>query len=181
MNFENSKFTQIHHRNVWGEWVFVFDGIKLCGLSFRGGKSPSSLKACAYAEPETEGKARGRNAQVYQQARRELNLYLDGKIKNFTIPVKIYGTEFQTKVLEATRAIPYGETRTYKEIAQAIGHPHAERSVGNALHNNPLQVVVPCHRVVSSRKGIGGYALGTDLKRKLLCMENAIQNELDLE
>ena len=95
--------------------------------------------------------------------------------------MKIYGTEFQTKVLEATRAIPYGETRTYKEIAQSIGHPHAERSVGNALHSNPLQVVIPCHRVVSSGKGIGGYALGTDLKRKLLCMENAIQNELDLE
>ena len=181
MNFDDSRFIQVHHRNVWGEWTFVFDGIKLCGLRFQGGKTPSSLKACAYAEPESEGKVRGRNAQVYQQARRELNLYLAGKIKKFTIPIKIYGTEFQKKVLEATRNIPYGETRTYKEIAESIGHPHAERSVGNALHSNPLQVVVPCHRVVSSRKGIGGYALGTDLKRKLLCMENVIQNELDLE
>ena len=156
---------------MWGEWTFVFDGIKLCGLRFQGGKTASSLKACAYAEPEAEGKVRGRNAQVYQQARRELNLYLAGKIKKFTIPVKIYGTEFQTKVLEATRNIPYGETRTYGEIACAIGRPTAARAVGAAAGRNPIWVAIPCHRCVGKDGALTGYAGGLWRKEKLLALE----------
>lgn len=181
MKFDNPRFTTVYHRNAWGQWTFTFEGVKLCGLEFQGGANPGSPKACAYAEPESEGKVRGRTAQVYHSTIRELNLYLSGKLKKFSIPIKIYGTEFQTKVLEATMKIPYGKTMTYKELAEIVGHPRAERSVGNTLHNNPLQIVIPCHRVVSSRKGIGGYTLGTDLKRKLLCMEGAVENELDLE
>lgn len=181
MNFTNSKFTQVHHRNVWGEWTFTFEGVKLCGLQYSGATAPSSVKACAYAETDAEAKVRGKTAQVYRKAAQELNLYLMGKLKKFTIPIKVLGTDFQVKVLEATRDIPYGKTCTYKEIANKIGHPNAERAVGNALHQNPLQVIVPCHRVVSSTKGIGGYTLGMDLKRRLLCMEGAIQNELELE
>jgi methylated-DNA-[protein]-cysteine S-methyltransferase len=112
---------------------------------------------------------------------KELNLYLAGKLQEFSVPIQIPGTEFQVQVFEAVRNIPYGKTWTCKQVAEAIGHPKAERAVGNALHNNPLQVIIPCHRVVTSRGKIGGYTLGTDLKRRLLCMEGAIQNELDLE
>ena len=190
MDFTDSRFTVVHHRNVWGEWVFTFEGAKLCGLRFNttpdeDGNSaavrPSSVQACAYAGPESEAKVRGRTAQVYSKAVRELNSFLAGKLKEFTVPIKIHGTAFQTLVWEKVREIPYGETRTYKQVADSIGHPGAERAVGNALHQNPMLIIIPCHRVINSRGKLSGYALGTDIKRRLLCMEGAIQNELALE
>ena len=188
MDFSDSRFTVVHHRNVWGEWTFTFEGTKLCGLKFNpvadksGDKvRPSSVQACAYAEPESEARVRGRTAQTYTKAVRELNDYLAGKLKEFSVPIKMHGTEFQTLVWEKVRDIPYGETRTYKQVADSIGHPGAERSVGNALHQNPMQIIIPCHRVINSRGKLSGYALGTDIKRRLLCMEGAIQNERELE
>ena len=190
MDFTDSRFTVVHHRNVWGEWVFTFEGAKLCGLRFNAtpdedGNSaavrPSSVQACAYAGPESEAKVRGRTAQVYSKAVRELNSFLAGKLKEFSVPIKMYGTDFQTLVWGEVREIPYGGTRTYKQVADSIGHPGAERAVGNALHQNPMLIIIPCHRVINSRGKLSGYALGTDLKRRLLCMEGAIQNELALE
>jgi methylated-DNA-[protein]-cysteine S-methyltransferase len=185
MDFSDSRFTVVHHRNVWGEWTFIFEGTKLCGLTFYGesGKKTlaSSVKACAYAGTESEAKVRGRTAQVYSKAVHELTQYLAGKSRKFTIPIKLYGTEFQKAVWERVREIPYGKTVSYKQVAQDIGHAGAERSVGNALHNNPLLVIIPCHRVIDARGKLSGYALGTDIKRRLLCMEGAIQNELELE
>ena len=162
MDFTDSRFTVVHHRNVWGEWVFTFEGAKLCGLRFN-------------ATPDEDG------AQVYSKAVRELNSFLAGKLKEFSVPIKMHGTDFQTLVWEKVREIPYGETRTYKQVADSIGHPGAERAVGNALHQNPMLIIIPCHRVINSRGKLSGYALGTDIKRRLLCMEGAIQNELELE
>lgn len=83
-------------------------------------------------------------------------------------PVAVEGTPFQRKVWEATSKIPYGETRTYAEIAKAIGHPKAVRAVGTALGKNPVCVIVPCHRVVPSGGGIGKYAYGPAMKQWLL-------------
>ena len=83
-------------------------------------------------------------------------------------PVDVEGTDFQKKVWKAARAIPYGETRTYAQIAKAIGHPKAVRAVGTALGKNPACIAVPCHRVVPSSGGIGNYAYGTAMKRWLL-------------
>ena len=83
-------------------------------------------------------------------------------------PVAAEGTEFQRKVWNATRKIPYGETRTYAQIAAQIGHPKAVRAVGTALGKNPVCVIVPCHRVVPSGGGIGQYAYGAAMKRWLL-------------
>lgn len=102
-----------------------------------------------------------------------------GKTKNLSIKVDqmerfagadvdIDGTEFQKKVWSATRKIPYGETRTYAQIAKAIGHPKAVRAVGTALGSNPVCVIVPCHRVVPSSGGIGNYAYGKAMKQWLL-------------
>ena len=88
---------------------------------------------------------------------------------------------FYDKIYAAVCEIPRGQVATYGQVAAMAGSGGAARAVGNALHNNPLQVIIPCHRVVTSRGKIGGYALGSDLKRRLLCMEGAIQNELDLE
>ena len=175
----------IVHRNMWGQWSFSFEGRFLCGLRFSGSGDtavvPSTVKACAYAAAEQDSALRGNTAKTYRKAVQELNQYLEGKITEFTVPIKIHGTDFQVSVLEAIQNIPYGKTWTYKQVAEIIGHPNAVRAVGNALHSNPLQVIIPCHRVVTSRGKIGGYALGTDLKRRLLCMEGAIQNELELE
>ena len=184
MRFDDPKFVKISHRNVWGEWTFVFEGSCLCGLKFQDLSdvaktvSPSSLRACAYASPDSESGILGRTRSAYRKAINELNLYLAGKICEFSIPIKIYGTDFQKKVLEVTRSIPYGKTWTYKQVAEAAGHPNAVRAVGNVLHRNPLQVVIPCHRVIDSRGRLSGFALGVGLKRRLLCMEGAIPNEL---
>ena len=175
----------VSHRNMWGQWTFSFEGKFLCGLKFSGAEDaaivPSSVKACAYAAAELDSSLKGAAQKTFRTAVRELNLYLAGKLQEFSVAIQIPGTEFQVQVFEAVKNIPYGKTWTYKQVAEAIGHPKAERAVGNALHNNPLQVIIPCHRVVTRRGKIGGYALGTDLKRRLLCMEGAIQNELDLE
>jgi len=175
----------VTHRNMWGQWSFSFIGKFLCGLQFTSAEDatilPSTVKACTYATDEQDISLPQASAKTYRKAVRELNLYLAGKLQEFSVPLQILGTEFQVQVFEAVRSIPYGKTWTYKQVAEAIGHPKAERAVGNALHSNPLQVIIPCHRVVTSKGKIGGYALGSDLKRRLLCMEGAIQNELDLE
>jgi len=183
MRFDDPKFVKISHRNVWGEWTFVFEGSCLCGLKFQETSNevkatPSNVQACAYAGSDMEIDIQSRIRNAYRKAVNELNLYLAGKICEFSIPIKIYGTDFQKKVLEVTRSIPYGKTWTYKQVAEAAGHPNAVRAVGNVLHQNPLQVVIPCHRVIDSRGRLSGFALGVGLKRRLLCMEGAIPNEL---
>ncbi len=85
----------------------------------------------------------------------------------------MHGTPFQRSVWEALRTIPYGETRTYGQIAALIGHPRAARAVGMANHRNPLCLVVPCHRVVGAGGGLTGYAGGLEIKRRLLALEQA--------
>jgi AraC family transcriptional regulator of adaptative response/methylated-DNA-[protein]-cysteine methyltransferase len=89
------------------------------------------------------------------------------------IPLDITGTAFQRRVWEALRHIPYGEVRTYGEIAIAIGVPKAVRAVGTACGSNPVAIVVPCHRVVPKSGGVGNYGFGPDRKRVLLAREGA--------
>lgn len=101
----------------------------------------------------------------------EINLYIKGKLEKFTIPIKLEGTDFQLKVWESLLKIPYGEIRTYKDIAVDIGNEKAYRAVGNANNKNPIAIVVPCHRVVGKGKNIRGYAGGVDIKKKLLRVE----------
>jgi AraC family transcriptional regulator of adaptative response/methylated-DNA-[protein]-cysteine methyltransferase len=98
---------------------------------------------------------------------------VDGGAAQPDLPLDIRGTAFRARVWDALRAIPRGETRTYGEIAQAIGAPRAARAVGNACHNNPIAVIIPCHRVVRGDGDIGGYGGGVENKRKLLERERA--------
>lgn len=185
MAAQSENFVTVHHRNVWGEWIFTFNGSKICGLKFITKEKfkvvPSDVAACASTKAMPESSLSRRTALAYKKASAELNAYLSGKLREFSVPISILGTDFQVQVWEEIRKIPYGTTRTYKQVAEAIGHPHAERAVGNALHVNPLQLIVPCHRVLSSRGDLSGYALGLDLKRRLLVMEGAIPRELSLE
>src|SRR6202142_3907080 len=102
---------------------------------------------------------------------RELNAYFAGDRREFSFPLDLRGTEFQLACWHALLEIPYGETRCYRDIAQAIGHPHAYRAVGMSNNRNPVAIVVPCHRVIASSGSLCGYGGGLDLKRKLLDLE----------
>lgn len=105
-------------------------------------------------------------------AKKELAGYFEEARQEFTCQTAfIEGTEFEKKVWEALKEIPYGETRTYKWLAEEIGKPHAFRAVGNALGKNPIPIIFPCHRVIETDGSIGGYSPGTDIKRRLLELE----------
>lgn len=94
---------------------------------------------------------------IIDQATKELKQYFDGRRTHFSVPLLVEGTEFQEASWEALRAIPYGETRSYGDQAQAIGKPGAARAVGQANRRNPLPIIVPCHRVTGAGGHIGGY------------------------
>ena len=105
------------------------------------------------------------------KAAEELSLYMEGKLKSFSFPVKASGTPFQERVWKALLSIPYGERVTYREIAVRIGRPRAVRAVGAAIGKNRLGIVVPCHRVVPGKGGDGNYNGGRETKRLLLELE----------
>jgi methylated-DNA-[protein]-cysteine S-methyltransferase len=102
---------------------------------------------------------------------RELKEYFAGERREFSMALDLRGTPFQLACWEALLAIPYGETRSYADIARDIGHPNAFRAVGMANNRNPVAIVVPCHRVIASSGSLCGYGGGLDLKRKLLDLE----------
>ncbi|MGA7558648.1 MAG: methylated-DNA--[protein]-cysteine S-methyltransferase [Terriglobales bacterium] len=104
---------------------------------------------------------------------RELDEYFAGKRRDFSFPLDLRGTDFQLACWRALLEIPYGQTRSYRDIAEAIGHPHAYRAVGMSNNRNPVAIVVPCHRVIASSGSLCGYGGGLDLKRKLLDLERA--------
>jgi methylated-DNA-[protein]-cysteine S-methyltransferase len=108
----------------------------------------------------------------------ELEEYFAGKRREFTFPIDLRGTDFQLACWRALLAIPYGETRTYADIARAVGKPNAFRAVGMANNRNPIAIVVPCHRVIASDGSLCGYGGGLDVKRKLLELEGALTGAL---
>jgi O-6-methylguanine DNA methyltransferase len=105
---------------------------------------------------------------------RELEEYFANERSEFTIPLDLRGTAFQLACWRALLEIPYGETRSYRDIAQAIGHPHAYRAVGMSNNRNPVAIVVPCHRVIASSGSLCGYGGGLETKRRLLDLEQAL-------
>jgi methylated-DNA-[protein]-cysteine S-methyltransferase len=109
----------------------------------------------------------------FEQAVSQLQEYFDQKRTVFTLPLALQGTDFQQRVWKQLRNIPYGETRTYAQLADAIGNRAAIRAVGLANGRNPLSIVVPCHRVIGSDGSLTGYAGGLDRKRFLLDLEGA--------
>ncbi|MHB1304732.1 MAG: methylated-DNA--[protein]-cysteine S-methyltransferase [Acidiphilium sp.] len=108
---------------------------------------------------------------ILVQAEQELAEYFSGKRKIFDIKLDMVGTEFQKKVWKALLTIPFGETRSYADIARQIGSPNAYRAVGAANGRNPISIVTPCHRVVGSDGSLTGFAGGLDAKRYLLTLE----------
>ena len=108
---------------------------------------------------------------VIKEAFRQLSEYFSGKRKEFHLPLLLKGTDFQKQVWNALLKIPFGETRSYKQIAEAIGNPKAVRAVGMANNKNPLLIVVPCHRVIGANGKLVGYAVGLEKKEFLLKLE----------
>ena len=129
---------------------------KIIGLVFSDYKKENEI------EKETE---------LIKKAYTQLEEYLSGKRTEFDIEIEMIGTEFQKKVWKELLNIPYGETRSYKDIAIAIGNGKACRAVGNANNKNPIAIIVPCHRVVGSDGSMTGYAGGLNIKEKLLKIE----------
>lgn len=111
------------------------------------------------------------NSEVLRQATRELKEYFAGERREFTFPMQAQGTPFQQKVWKALREIPFGQTRSYGEIAGEIGQAKASRAVGMACNRNPIMIAVPCHRVVGAKGALVGYAYGTGVKQRLIDLE----------
>lgn len=120
-------------------------------------------------EPVRWGESRSRTAK----ARAQLEEYFAGKRREFSVPLDLRGTEFRKRCWQELLRIPYGETRTYAEIARAVGSPAGFRAVGQANHYNPVAIIVPCHRVLASGKRLGGYGGGLPVKAMLLRLEGA--------
>lgn len=107
------------------------------------------------------------------EVEQQLHEYFDGSRRRFEIPMAFAGTDFQRKVWQALLEIPYGETRSYRSIAERIGHVNAVRAVGAANGRNPISIIAPCHRVIGSSGNLTGFAGGLDVKARLLELERA--------
>jgi methylated-DNA-[protein]-cysteine S-methyltransferase len=142
-----------------GELVLTSDGPSLTGLLMRPreGRDP-------------RGTAR-RDDGPFRAVRRQLEAYFEGELSEFDVPLNPAGTPFQRRVWEELRRIPYGTTISYGELARRVGNPAASRAVGAANGKNPIAIIVPCHRVIASDGGLGGFGGGLDRKEWLLGLE----------
>ena len=112
-----------------------------------------------------------KDTNILKNTERQLSEYFSGKRNTFDLKLNSKGTDFMKKVWRELLNIPYGETRTYKEIAEKIGNPKGARAVGMANNKNPIPIIIPCHRVIGKNKKLIGYALGLDMKEFLLNLE----------
>ena len=158
----------------WSE-VKVVDGVDLRLVA-----SASGIRAIEFdAGPVPECPRNDRNPLLLEAAR-QLRAYFAGRLREFCLPLDIEGTDFQKRVWGQVAAIPYGETRSYLQIAVAIGSPMGVRAVGAANGANPVPIVVPCHRVIGAHGKLVGYGGGLGMKKRLLELEGAIALRLAL-
>ena len=147
-----------------GTVLLIGDGSALTGLSLGTDRRPIEVPAGLVRDDASLG-----------TAREELGRYLSGEGRAFTCPLAPRGTPFQLAVWRAVLAIPYGETRSYTDIAQAVGRPGAVRAVGAANAANPISLIIPCHRVIGRDGDLRGYGWGLPRKRWLLAMESGVR------
>ena len=154
---------RVHHTVVdspVGQLTLVGEGEALLGLYFEGHLRTPRVTDLG---PRTD--------EGFEEARRQLGEYFDGGRRTFDLDLAPRGSAFERSVWALLTAIPYGETRTYGQLAAELGDPRAAQAVGNANGWNPISIIVPCHRVVGSRGGLTGYAGGLSRKRYLLELE----------
>ena len=140
------------------------------GLSLGLAVDDGALVAINFRPPGQENDA----SPLLDEIEGQLRAYFAGRLRAFSLPCRLKGTAFQKNVWCMLMRIPYGRTRTYMDLAVELNSPGAVRAVGAANGANPLPIVVPCHRVVATGGGMGGYGGGIDLKRRLLALEGAI-------
>ncbi|MEU1513489.1 methylated-DNA--[protein]-cysteine S-methyltransferase [Streptomyces sp. NPDC005811] len=145
----------------YGPLTLVADDGVLCGLYMTGQR---------HRPPEESFGPR--DDTLFGAAEEQLEAYFEGGLKEFTLQLRMAGTPFQREVWDQLRGIPYGETRSYGELAEALGNPGASRAVGLANGKNPIGIIVPCHRVVGANGGLTGYGGGLDRKQRLLDFES---------
>lgn len=136
---------------------------------FKIGYREEAITSIGYRQEDP--KEEGQRTVLTDAVAEQLRQYFEGERKQFDFNYQLEGTAFQKKVWKALCDIPYGETRSYKEIAEAIGHPKAYRAVGMANNHNPIMIAVPCHRVIGSNGKLIGYASGLLVKESLLALE----------
>lgn len=154
----------IYFKTIIGQLgIFEADN-KIIGVLLPGEKFPVGVEI-----KETE---------LLLEGARQIEAYLDGDLKEFTLPVSYEGTDFMKKVWSALLDIPYGQTRNYMEIAKRIGNGKAARAVGLANNSNPLPIIIPCHRVIGKNGKMVGYRGGLGIKQQLLELERIVcENE----
>lgn len=135
-------------------------------------ESKSAITHLCFQREQVPEDAVMQETELLKEAGRQLRDYLAGKRIEFALPLAPVGTEFMITVWEALRAIPYGETKSYKSIAQSIGRPRAARAIGLANHKNPIPILIPCHRVIGADGKLIGYLGGLQIKKHLLELEN---------
>jgi O-6-methylguanine DNA methyltransferase len=143
----------------------------LCLLDFKYRKSFPKIKSRI---KKYFGESSYGSTDIIELAEDELRLYLEGKLKSFTVPLDIRGTEFQLNVWKALLDIKYGETVSYMDIAKKINSPESVRAVANANGQNGIAVIIPCHRVIGSDGSLTGYGGGLPVKKKLLKLEGVL-------
>lgn len=129
------------------------------------------IVSISFGEGEESEEPAPENALLWDRARRELTEYFGGERREFDLPLSVGGTEFQRLVWGELQKIPYGQTRSYGQIARMIGRPKAARAVGMACHDNPIVVVIPCHRVLGADGSLTGFGGGLAAKERLLELE----------
>jgi methylated-DNA-[protein]-cysteine S-methyltransferase len=144
------------------------------GLTLRLVANDSGLRSIEFEPWRRSQGCRSGTHPVAAEAVRQLQAYFSGKLRRFDLPLDMQGTEFQLRVWRELEAIPFGETRSYSQIATAIGAPKAVRAVGAANGANPIPIVVPCHRVIGAAGTLVGYGGGLPLKKRLLELEGAL-------
>jgi methylated-DNA-[protein]-cysteine S-methyltransferase len=152
-----------------GRVLILSDGGELVGLAFDGHTRT----------PGVRGRAAGSDG-LLSATRVQLDEYFQGVRTRFDLPVRLEGTPFQVAVWSALLDLPYGTTSTYGQVAERIGRPRAARAVGAANGQNPVSIIVPCHRLVGADGGLTGYGWGVDRKRRLLELEGADRSSAGL-
>jgi methylated-DNA-[protein]-cysteine S-methyltransferase len=145
-----------------GLFTLMIDEIGLCALSFPDEVLPATASATRVdiaAHP------------LLDEAGRQLLAYLDGALQRFDLPLSIHGTPFRLQVWQQLQTIPYGQTRTYGELAAQVGGRHKARAAGGAAHANPLAIVIPCHRLIGASGDLTGFGGGLAMKQTLLELE----------
>jgi len=157
----------------WAVWKFL-DGLTLRLVAGNEGLREITFGEREFGEREPEISADADAHPVLRAAIEQLAAYFAGSLHQFSLPLEITGTDFQMRVWRILRDIPYGETRSYRDLAISLGRPTAVRAVGAANGANPLPIVIPCHRVIGANGKLVGYGGGLPLKKRLLELEQGV-------